>query len=258
MQHVLDGGLSSSVAICLWPSEAAAVARTASGCISLIEACRHCLSSPKLRGSLLTLVARACGCTAPSAEAVLLAATDTQKRMPWPRWQDALIILQHCGLAVHQERRAMQVALRSGPVKAVKWLLGARADAEKPVEADLTPLRLAARFGNDEVVDTLLEGKAEANTRGRFGYTALMVAAMYGHSEIVQLLLSKGAQVNTNGDGETAIDLAYRYPEVVHLLQRHVDTYGWTGSYESPEVYGQSAYSQNVGMLRLDALSSAG
>ena len=46
--------------------------------------------------------------------------------------------------------------------------------------------------------------------------------------------------------------------EVVHLLQRHVDTYGWTGSYESPEVYGQSAYSQNVGMLRLDALSSAG
>lgn len=35
----------------------------------------------------------------------------------------------------------------------MKWLLGARADAEKPVEADLTPLRLAARFGNDEVVD---------------------------------------------------------------------------------------------------------
>lgn len=42
------------------------------------------------------------------------------------------------------------------------------------------------------------------------------------------------------------------------MLQRHVDTYGWTGSYESPEVYGHTAYSQNVGMLRLDALSSAG
>ena len=35
----------------------------------------------------------------------------------------------------------------------MKWLLQARADAEKPVEADLTPLRLAARFGNDEVVE---------------------------------------------------------------------------------------------------------
>ena len=33
--------------------------------------------------------------------------------------EDALVVLQHCGLAVHQERRAMQVALRSGPVKAV-------------------------------------------------------------------------------------------------------------------------------------------
>ena len=28
------------------------------------------------------------------------------------------MILQHCGVAVHEERRAMQIALRSGPVKA--------------------------------------------------------------------------------------------------------------------------------------------
>ncbi|CAL1142276.1 unnamed protein product, partial [Cladocopium goreaui] len=213
----------------LWPSEVASVARAAPGCVVLMKASRHLLSSPSLRGALLSLVADRCG--AATAEAVLLAERgQMRQRLPWPRWQDALVVLQHCGLAVHQERRAMQVALRSGPVKAVKWLLHARADAEKPVEADLTPLRLAARFGNDEVVDTLLEGKAEANTRGRFGYTALMVAAMYGHSEIVQLLLSKGAQVNTNGDGETAIDLAYRYPQLAQLLQRHVDAYGWTGS----------------------------
>ena len=98
------------------------------------------------------------------------------------------------------------------------------------MEGDLTPLRLAARFGNDEVVDCLLDSQADTNTRGRFGYTALMVAAMYGHGGIVRLLLRKGAQVNTNGDGETAIDLAYRYPEVVKLLQAHVDCYGWTGS----------------------------
>ena len=38
------------------------------------------------------------------------------------------------------------------------------------------------------------------------------------------------AKVNTNGDGETAIDLAYRYPQLAQLLQRHVDAYGWTGS----------------------------
>ena len=48
----------------------------------------------------------------------------------------------------------------------VKWLLMARADAEKPVEGDLTPLRLAARFGNDEVVESgpsFLTGQHEAS-----------------------------------------------------------------------------------------------
>eukprot|EP00913_Durusdinium_trenchii_P001153 g1061.t1 len=221
----------------LWPSEAASVSLAASSCSLLLTASRSFLASQPMRRQLLTLVSSVTG--APTGEAVLAKALD--RTVPWPKWQDGLMILQHCGVAVHEERRAMQIALRSGPVKAVKWLLRARADAEKPVEADLTPLRLAARFGNDEVVDTLLESRAQANTRGRFGYTALMVAAMYGHADIVQLLLSRGAQVNTNGDGETAIDLASRYPEsqsmlsndllrnayqvATHEAQKHIDVH---------------------------------
>ena len=78
-----------AIAICFPPRVSYSFLVTLHSSVSFThQACRHCLSSPKLRGSLLTLVARACGCTAPSAEAVLLAATDTQKRMPWPRWQD--------------------------------------------------------------------------------------------------------------------------------------------------------------------------
>ncbi|CAK9095804.1 unnamed protein product [Durusdinium trenchii] len=225
--HIIcEGGSAFAIAMFLWPSEAASVSLAASSCSLLLTASRSFLASQPMRRQLLTLVSSVTG--APTGEAVLAKALD--RTVPWPKWQDGLMILQHCGVAVHEERRAMQIALRSGPVKAVKWLLRARADAEKPVEADLTPLRLAARFGNDEVVDTLLESRAQANTRGRFGYTALMVAAMYGHADIVQLLLSRGAQVNTNGDGETAIDLASRYPEVAEMLQAHVDAYGWTGS----------------------------
>ena len=34
-----------------------------------------------------------------------------------------------CDCPVHQERKAMQIALRSGPIKAVKWLIAARAAA---------------------------------------------------------------------------------------------------------------------------------
>lgn len=53
-------------------------------------------------------------------------------------------------------------------VQAVKWLLRARADAEKPVEADLTPLRLAARFGNDEVGDRSVLRSAHAGNQAQW------------------------------------------------------------------------------------------
>ena len=174
---------------------------------------------------LLAMVASAAGNS--TAEAVLAASS---QHLPWPCWQDGLLVLWCCGCPVHRERKAMQVALRSGPIEAVTWLLNARADVEQAVEGDLTPLRLAARFGNEELVQLLLDKSANPNGRGRFGYTALMVAAMHGHRDIVELLLSKGSQVNTNGDGETAIDLACRYPEVAHLLTNHVSQYGWTGT----------------------------
>lgn len=109
----------------------------------------------------------------------------------------------------------------------VAWLLTERADTGKAVAGDLTPLRWAARQGDAKVVSTLLKGSANVNTRGRYGYTALMTAAMYGHVEAVRLLLDNGADVNTNGDGETAIDLAHRYPEITSVLERHVREFGW-------------------------------
>ena len=184
MQQLLDGGLVSALAVNLWPSEALQVARASPACWPFWATSQALLASPGERRKLLRLVARAAG--AASAAAVLAAGP----KACWPRWHDGLEVLRRCGLKVHEETSAMQIALRSGPQKAVKWLLMACADAEKPVEGDLTPLRLAARLGNDELVEALLDARAQTNTRGRFGYTALMVAAMYGHLDIVQLLLS--------------------------------------------------------------------
>ena len=175
-----------------------------------------------------------------TAEAVLT--FDSSPAKPWPSFEDGLLVLWCCDQPIHRERKAMQVALRSGPVMAVRWLLSARADVEQPVEGDLTPLRLAARFGSEELIEMLLEGSANPNSRGRFGNTALMVAAMHGHHNIVELLLSKGSQVNTNGDGETAIDLACRYPDVADLLTRHVSQYGWTGARPMERVRSQGGF----------------
>ena len=191
------------------------------------------------RRSLLEMIAAAAGSA--TAEAVL--AFDSSPATPWPSFEDGLLVLWCCDQPIHRERKAMQVALRSGPVMAVRWLLAARADVEQPVEGDLTPLRLAARFGSEELVEMLLEGSANPNSRGRFGNTALMVAAMHGHHHIVELLLSKGSQVNTNGDGETAIDLACRYPDVADLLTRHVRQYGWTGARPLERVWSRGGVS---------------
>ena len=76
---------------------------------------------------------------------------------------------------------------------------------------------MIAGFLNHQQYVSFREGKSSKTFNSNPNPAA---KAMYGHSEIVQLLLSKGAQVNTNGDGETAIDLAYRYPETWIYLFR--------------------------------------
>ena len=225
MQVVLHGGLAPAMAGFLWPSEVQVAQVAARAFKELWALALSFLKSHSSRRLLLDMVTSAAGSA--TAEAILAAES---KRLPWPSWRDGLLLLRCCDQPIHTERKAMQVALRSGPILAVKWLLTARADVEQPVEGDLTPLRLAARFGNEELIQLLLESSANPNSRGRFGYTALMVAAMHGHCHIVELLLSKGSQVNTNGDGETAIDLACRYQDVVDLLNHHVAQYGWTGT----------------------------
>ena len=78
------------------------------------------------------------------------------------------------------------------------------------------PQLVIAGFLNRQQYVSFREGKSSKTFSSNPNPAA---KAMYGHSEIVQLLLSKGAQVNTNGDGETAIDLAYRYPETwIYLI----------------------------------------
>ncbi|CAE7557664.1 ANK3, partial [Symbiodinium sp. CCMP2456] len=245
MQSALHGGLAPAIAGFLWPSEVQVLQAAAQRFTELRAAALRFLTSPEARRSLLQMIAAAAGSA--TAEAVL--SFDSSPAKPWPSFEDGLLVLWCCDQPIHRERKAMQVALRSGPVMAVRWLLAARADVEQPVEGDLTPLRLAARFGSEELIEMLLEGSANPNSRGRFGNTALMVAAMHGHHHIVELLLSNGSQVNTNGDGETAIDLACRYPDVADLLTRHVSQYGWTGARPLKRVWSQEFQARLPGFV---------
>jgi len=140
-----------------------------------------------------------------------------------------VVLLDRCGCDIHRGGEALRCAVRAGDPRAVGWLLEAGADPETPVEADLTPLRWAARAGEEAVVRVLLKHRAKANARGKYGYTALMTAAMHGQLQIVKLLLGAGAEVSTNGDGETAIDLAHRFPDIVLALEQHTRESCWLG-----------------------------
>mmetsp|Transcript_52918 Transcript_52918/g.95147 ORF Transcript_52918/g.95147 Transcript_52918/m.95147 type:complete len:251 (+) Transcript_52918:80-832(+) len=223
--------LAEMVVVACWPSEIAALRTTSALHRAAAEAAVRHWRSPSARASGLQLVERAVGCA--SLDTVVAAGLKTpiSEQLPWPSWRDAVLFLRWCGCEFRQvEGHALYHALRASDAKAVGWLVELRADPEQPVEADLTPLRWAARSGDWLLTQSLLKHGASTNARGRYGYTALMAAAMHGHAEIVELLLSAGAEVNTNGDGETAVDLAHRFPDIVASLERHVQNYGWTMS----------------------------
>jgi len=216
----LSPELLTTVGTSLWPSEVVAFRRVAPTIslsieVGILEAWR----AGEGRASALYLLAKAAG--EATAAAVVECGLRGSKG-PWPRWQDAVVLLQQCGCDLHSSGLPLRSAVLAGNADAVSWLLECRAQPEKPMEADLTPLRWAARAGEASIVQALLDKKALVNARGRYGYTALMTAAMHGRYSVVKLLIAARAEVNTNSDGETALDLAHRYPEIVAMLHNQL------------------------------------
>uniref|UniRef100_A0A7S4WAU9 Ankyrin repeat domain-containing protein n=1 Tax=Alexandrium monilatum TaxID=311494 RepID=A0A7S4WAU9_9DINO len=221
--------LAAAVVAALWPSEAAALQMAARDLQARVGVAFSLAwgGLPALQAQLLRAVEAAVGKASTHA---VVAAGLRGHGGPWPSWRDAVILLQRCGRGLRAgEGDALAPAVQAGDARAVAWLLEVRADPEAHVEGDLTPLRWAARAGRTSVVEQLLAYRANVNARGRYGYTALMAAAMHGRASTVDVLLAARAEVNTNGDGETAIDLAHRFPEIVSVLTRHVHAYGWVG-----------------------------
>jgi uncharacterized protein len=72
-------------------------------------------------------------------------------------------------------------------------------------------------------VDFLIRQGANINIRDHIGYTPLHHASSEGFGDIVELLLTKGAVFTTNNEGETPLDLAEGYPDVVQILEKYLD-----------------------------------
>jgi len=215
--------LARALADSLWPSEIAALQASSR---DLHAACTSWSRDPASMIAALWLVEKAVVAAGlrglgDLGAAVVAATLQLQGlKPPWPSWRDGIFLLRCCGDAAHAEGSALRYAVRTGNVHAVSWLLADRADPGKAIASeDLTPLRWVAREGNDDLARMLLDHGAAVNAGGRYGYTALMTAAMHGRSAMVDLLLAARADVNTNDDGETALDLAAKYPDILARLE---------------------------------------
>jgi ankyrin repeat protein len=151
-----------------------------------------------------------------------------------------LVVLAVAGLSAAGPAPSLVDAVRRGDRDAVRALLRARADVNKPeaagttalhyaVQADaldlvtllvraganvkaanrygVQPITLAATNGSAKVLGALIEAGADPNTRTEAGEPVLLTAARTGNVETVQSLISRGADVKAREQwfGETAL-----------------------------------------------------
>lgn len=84
-----------------------------------------------------------------------------------------------------------------------------------------TALHWAASAGHPDCARRLLAVRnVEINVQNKLGDTPMHNASWKGHADIVDMLLLKGAnKAIKNNEGQTAYDLAVRFPEVGRLFQ---------------------------------------
>jgi uncharacterized protein len=168
-----------------------------------------------------------------------------------------LVLAAAAGLSAAGPAPSLVDAVKRGDREAVRALLRAKADVNKPqpdgttalhyaVEADaldlvtqliraganvkavnrygIPPITLAATNGSAKVLGALLEGGADPNTRTAAGEPVLMTAARSGNPDTVSQLIARGADVNAREQwfGETAVMWAASedHAEVVRLLAK--------------------------------------
>jgi ankyrin repeat protein len=111
-------------------------------------------------------------------------------------------------------------AAQRGDLEAVRSLVRARSDVNKPATDGTTALHWAVRSNNLELVDLLVKAGANVKAVNRYGIAPLTFAAENGSARAVEALLRAGADPNTvTAAGEPVVMTAARTGNV-ETLQR--------------------------------------
>ena len=126
-------------------------------------------------------------------------------------WILALIVLTVAPAAGASDAPPLVSAVRDGDVKAVRLLLGQRADANAAEGDGLSALHWAARRGEAEIAKILLDSGATTDAKTRNGaYTPLHEASKAGNAAVARVLLAAGADpvARTTTGGATPLHFA--------------------------------------------------
>jgi ankyrin repeat protein len=119
---------------------------------------------------------------------------------------------------------ALHYAVEADALDLVTQLIRAGANVKAANRYGIPPIALAATNGSVKVLEALLEAGADPNTRTAAGEPVLMTAARAGNPETVSRLISGGADVNAREQwfGETAVMWAASedHAEVVRALAK--------------------------------------
>ena len=115
------------------------------------------------------------------------------------------------------------IAAARGSMEAVRLLLEAKADKDKPEAlTGVSPIYIASCYGHASVVRLLLDVKADMEKlSSQAGESPMYAAADRGQTEVVRLLLEARADKETaNKHGQNPLQAASRegHEEIVHLL----------------------------------------
>lgn len=117
---------------------------------------------------------------------------------------------------------ALHWATYADSAELVRMLLGAGASVAAANDLGVTPLHLAAANGNTDILALLLERGAGPNAPTASGVTPIMEAARSGRADAVRLLLAHGAEVDARESArqQTALMWAVsrRHADIVQVL----------------------------------------
>ncbi len=113
------------------------------------------------------------------------------------------------------------LAVRSGRIDAVRFLLAHGANVNKGGKRQISPLMETAMKSRNEIAKLLLKHDADANLRDVDSHAPLHHAALRGNQKLVIALLAAGADVEAAGHkGRTPLHFAAEFgqPEIVRIL----------------------------------------